>query len=521
MSSSGTSRHFAALDIGSNSFNLSLVRIREDGQWEMVGRHKETVRLAHDLDADGERLSPEAMDRGVEALGRCLEYARGYDAPVRAVATSAVREARNRQEFLDRVRAAYGLEVEVVSGHEEARLIWMGLQADPTLSQRRAFSFDIGGGSVEFCVGTGEDLQFASSLPLGGVRLAGRFFPDGDVSPKALKQCREWVQGRLEPIVRALRTFRWDLSLATAGTVGALMRMVVMRREGHVPLRLSGSCATGEELLAVCREVCATRSVKARRKLPGMDEKRADILPAGAVVVETLVKSLSLTNLEWRDSGVREGVVRDYLERESHVGKAPELGSWRRRGVTSLADSFSLDRDHDRQVERLSRELFLQLSEPLRLDENAGELLEAAAQLHEVGLRIGFDEHHKHSYYVVRHSHLLAGFVDREIEMIAQVARYHRKSHPKPSHPQWMALSEADRRIVSSLSGLLRVADGLDRRHQGAVAGVKAHRGEGGWVLVVQARSGDETGMEIWAADSKKALLEECLGGPVTLVPAA
>lgn len=510
-------KSFAALDIGSNSLHLARMRILPDGSWEQDGRHKEAVRLSEGLEENGNILSEAAMDRALAALARCLDYA-GPDCEVRAVATSAVRDARNRWELLDRIRREVGLDVDVVSGYEEARLIWLGLQADPSLSGRQVFSLDIGGGSAEFGLGEGDRLDFASSLPLGGVRLAGRFFPDGATSPKSVKACREWIEGRLEPVARALHGKRWDLALCSAGTAGNLVRMAVERREGRAPVRQHGLSATAAEILEVCREVCEVRTTKLRKRLPGIDEKRADILPAGALVVECVIRSLGIEALQWSAFGMREGIVRDHLEREAHAQGDPELSSWRRKGVLSLADSFSLDRRHDARVEALVRELFLELRPWHKLDENAGELLEAAAHLHDVGLRVGFEEHHKHSYYVIRHSHLLSGFVDREIELMAQVARYHRKSHPKASHPEWMALKEGDRALVEMLAGILRVADGLDRRHRAVVKGVKAQERDGTLILMVEPVPGEEIGMELWAAQAKSGLLGAALGLSVSLV---
>jgi exopolyphosphatase/guanosine-5'-triphosphate,3'-diphosphate pyrophosphatase len=352
------------------------------------------------------------------------------------------------------------------------------------------------------------------------VRLAGKFFPGGETTPKSIKLCRQWIEGRLEPVVRALRGKRWGMAICSAGTAGNLVRMAVEKREGRAPLRQHGLVATRDELLAVCREVYETRTTKARKKLVGIDEKRADILPAGAMVIECVINGLGLESLQWSGFGMREGIVRDYLDREAHALGTPVLTSWRRSGVVALADSFSLDRRHDEQVESLARDLFIQLQPWHGLDENAGELLEAAAHLHEVGLRVGFEEHHKHSYYVIRHSHLLSGFVDREIEIMAQVARYHRKSNPKPTHPEWMALPEPDRRLVQVLGGILRVADGLDRRHRGVVRGIKVHERGNGLVVVIQPSEGEDPSMELWAAQSKLDLLEEVLGRSVTLVPA-
>lgn len=516
----GTVKRFAALDIGSNSLHLARFRILPDGTWEQDGRHKETVRLSEGLEENGNLLSDAAMDRAMAALGRCVDYA-GIGCEIRAVATSAVRDARNRWEFLDRIRRELSLDVDVVSGYEEARLIWLGLQSDPALAGRTVLSLDIGGGSAEFGLGEGQRLDFASSLPLGGVRMAGRFFPGGETSPKSVKACRQWIDGRLEPVARALQGKSWDLCLASAGTVGNLIRMAVERREGRAPLRQHGLVATRAELTQLCTDLCEARTTKLRRKIPGIDEKRADLLPAGALTVVAMMEFLGVESIQWSGNGLREGVLCDHLERLEHAKGAPELSSWRRKGVLALADAFSLDRKHDRQVERLAAELFIQLQPWHGLSENEGELLEAAAHLHEVGLRVGFEEHHKHSYYVIRHSHLLSGFVDREIEIMAQVARYHRKSHPKLSHPEWMALPEDDRRRVSMLSGIVRLADGLDRRHRAAVASITVHERGKGLVVVVTPRKGESLEMELWAAESKLSLLEETLGRSVTVVPAA
>ncbi len=306
-------QYFGALDIGSNSFNLSLVRIDPEGHWEKIGRHKEIVRLAHDLDADGLSLSEAAIDRAIEALRKCLNFARGKNAPLSAVATSALREARNRDVLLRRAHDELGLDIRVISGEEEARLIWTGLHADPTLAQQSVLSFDIGGGSIELCGGRGNEPQFAISLPLGGVRLAGHFFPDGRTSPESITACRQWIDERLQPVLGMLQSFPRERTLATAGTMGALMKITLMRRDQQLPPVLNGARASREDMLDTCELVLAHRDIPSRSTLPAIDATRVDILPAGALLVSSLIHHLDLSTIEWRDAGVREGTIRNYL----------------------------------------------------------------------------------------------------------------------------------------------------------------------------------------------------------------
>lgn len=507
----------AAIDIGTNSVHMVIARIAANDRFEIVTRQKEMVRLGS---GQGEMrlLEPDAIDRGVAALTRCRQLADSFDAPVYAVATSAVREATNAQVFLDRARDEAGVDVQVISGHEEARLIQLGvLQALP-LFDRRMVLIDVGGGSTEVLVGTEGVPTAARSIKLGSLRMTRRFFPEGVVEPGSLERCRTYVRGRLAPMVHDRDLFRHDVAVASSGTAEALAEMVLGRRDEPAPQSLNAAVITIDELTEVIDELAAARTPEERRKLPDVDPARADILVGGGVVLEQVARAIGATELTISEYALREGVLLDALRRR-RGGSLHHLSDLRRSSVFHLMELCDDDPDHSLQVARLAMQLFDALAGPLTLGPADRELLEAAALLSNVGLFVAHSGHHKHSYYVIRNSEHLMGFTDREIELIAQVARYHRKSQPsEDKHAEFAALSEDDRHRVRSMAALLRVAIGLDRNHDGAVGEVTVEQSADSVILRLNADdpAADLT-LEQYSADHRSSLLATQLGRSVVV----
>lgn len=514
----------AAIDIGTNSVHMLIARVAANDRFEVITRQKEMVRLGS---GQGEMkvLEADAIDRGVAALARCRSLADSFDAPVYAVATSAVREATNAEEFLRRARDEAGVEVQVISGYEEARLIQLGvLQALPVFDQRLAL-IDVGGGSTEVLIGQQGVAAYARSIKLGSLRMTRRFFPEGVVEGDALARCRTYVRGRLAPMVHDTAQLVHDIAVASSGTAEALATMVLARRDAPEPQSLNAATITRAELTAVIEELAAVATTEERRKLDGVDPSRADILVGGGVVLEQVCEALGVEELTISEFALREGVLLDALHRW-RGGTLHHLSDLRRSSVFHLMELCDDDPDHSLQVARLVLQLHDALGARLGLGDADRELLEAAALLSNVGLFISHSGHHKHSYYVIRNSEHLMGFTDREIELIAQVARYHRKSQPsEDKHPEFAALTESDRRRVRSMAGLLRVAIGLDRNHDGAVDEVDVH------VVDVDADAADavvtlqlvpvdpeaDLTLERYSADHRSALLSQQLGAEVVV----
>jgi exopolyphosphatase/guanosine-5'-triphosphate,3'-diphosphate pyrophosphatase len=509
----------AALDIGTNSFHLVVARPASGNRFETLTREREVVRLGHG-GGDMKVMSAEAIERGIACLGRMRRIADSYGATMRAVATSAVREAVNAQAFLDRARAVAGVEVEVISGGEEARLIHLGvLQAVPVYD-RRMLLVDIGGGSTELVLGERGETLASRSFKVGAVRLTDRFFPAGVVSRRSVAACREYVRGILSHFQRAVDDLGFEVAVASSGTAEAVAR-VAHAATGAEALRTYNCFEfTAAELAGVVAELARRRTASSRAKVAGLEPGRADIIVAGALILDAVATMFGVERFTFSEAALRDGVLVDTVSRmngwDTAGGALHHLGDVSRRSIRQLAERCDDDPAHSAHVARLAVELFDALAPLHGLDATAREYLEAGALLANVGLVVAHSKHHLHAYYVIRNSEL-AGLTDLEIEIVAQIARYHRKSEPKAAHPEFAALGPDDQALVRALAGILRVAIGLDRSHRGRVRGVRAEIHAQRVVVLAEAAPGDDVSLELYAATERTSLLEAVIGRRVEL----
>jgi exopolyphosphatase/guanosine-5'-triphosphate,3'-diphosphate pyrophosphatase len=513
-----TSDTLAAIDIGTNSVHGVVARLTEGEtgpRFEILEREKEVVRLGSSA-GDIRELDAEAIDRTVADLDRFRQVAEVHSAPITAVATSAVREAENRDVLLDRAWTEAGVHIDVVSGTEEARLIHLGvLQAVPVFDQRLLLC-DIGGGSTELLVGLRGEVLASRSLKLGAIRLTRRFFDGELVHPGAVDACRRFVRSTLAPFGREIRALDVEVAIGSSGTITALAAMAAVRATGSKPRSISNQTLTRAQLDDVVAELIAAPTPAARADLPGLDPGRADIILAGALILEQVVHTLDLGELIISDYALREGVLLDAWQRR-HGGSLHHLSDLRRQSVLSLSEAMDEDLPHSIQVARLALELFDATRHRHGLDDGARELLEAAALLCNVGMFLSHAQHHKHSYYVIRSTDRLSGFKDHEVELIALVARYHRKSEPRSKHTEFASLDADDQALVRVLAGILRVATGLDRNHAARVAGVQIEDTKAGLTVRAVPADGADISLELYAAAQRKDLLESVLEVPVTV----
>ena len=517
-----SSEVIAAIDIGTNSVHMVIARAAANGRFEVLTRQKEMVRLGSGR-GEMKELEPDAVDRGVAALARCRSLAESFEAEITAVATSAVREARNRDVFLDRARREAGVVVDVINGAEEARLIYLGvLQALPVFDQPLLL-VDVGGGSTEVLFGRGGDVPFARSLKLGSLRMTRRFFPDGVVEGDALDRSRRYVADRLAQVAHDAAGQVHEIAVASSGTAEAVAAMALAASDDAAPQSMNGTVVSRRQVTEVVEALAAAATTDERRRLPGMDPARADILLGGAVVLEQVCRALKVKSLTVSEFALREGVLLDAMETR-WGGTLDRTADLRRASIFHVMGLCDDDPDHSMQVARLSLGLFDALRTRLGLAPSVRELLEAAALLANVGLVVAHSGHHKHSYYVIRNSEHLMGFTDREVEMIAQIARYHRKSPPsEDKHAEFAALDEPDRATVRAAAALLRVAIGLDRNHDGAVDRVEVDEGADGRTTVRAVAATHDGGpsdlsLECWSANERVRLLAEVLGADVEVV---
>jgi exopolyphosphatase/guanosine-5'-triphosphate,3'-diphosphate pyrophosphatase len=481
------------------------------------------IRLGHG-GGDMKELATDAIDRGVAALQRMRGIADSFGAAVRAVATSAVREATNAADFLGRARDEAGVDIEVISGVEEARLIQLGvLQAVPVYD-RRMLLVDVGGGSTELLVGERGETIAARSLKVGAVRWTDRFFPGGTVTPRAVRACRDHTRDLLSHFVHEVADRGFDVAVASSGTAEAIAQMVhAATGPDVVPLRTYNCFEfTTPELSGVVDELLRHRTAAGRARVRGLEASRADIIVAGALILETVATTFGVERFTFSEAALRDGVLLDTMSRLSgdRLGPLHHLRDVSMRSIRQLAERCDDDPAHSAHVAGLAVSLFDGLAALHRLDGTAREYLEAGALLANVGLVVAHSKHHLHAYYVIRNSEL-AGLTDAEIEVIAQIARYHRKSAPKPSHPEFSALPAADQELVRALAAMLRVAIGLDRSHQARVREVRTEVGAKRVVLRVESADHADTSLELHAANERKELLEAVLRRRVDVVAAS
>ncbi len=513
------SETLAAVDVGTNSLHLVVARTTEGERFEVLTREKEMVRLGSGS-SDMKELAPAAIERAITALDRFRRVAESHGAPLRAVATSAVREADNRDVLIRRALEEAGVEIEVVSGVEEARLIHLGVLQGLEVFDRRLLLCDIGGGSTELLVGEQGEVLASTSLKLGAVRLTDRFFAAEGLHPSAVESCRRHIQGVLASFDRAVGAHGYEVAIGSSGTIEQVLRLA-RGLAGEEPLRtLNGAILKRKQVAQVVEAVIEARADAAVGDLPDVDAKRADILLAGALILEGVVKRFGIKELVISESALREGVFLDTLQRQ--VGTAQHrLRDVARRSVLDLMAACDEDPAHSQHVAFLALELFDATADLHGLGDEARSLLEAGALLANVGLVISHAKHHKHSYYVVRNSDRLVGFTDGEIEVVAQIARDHRKSAPKPLHPEWAALDAEAQEVVRVAAGVLRVAIGLDRSHRRLVSGVEVAVGETVAITAVPASAEADLSLERYAAETGTGLLAEVLGRPVAIRLAA
>jgi exopolyphosphatase/guanosine-5'-triphosphate,3'-diphosphate pyrophosphatase len=503
----------AAIDCGTNSIHMIVVRIRPDLSFEVIDREKEMVRLGSG-GLGGRALTPEAMAAALQAFPRFRRLAESHQVEeILAAATSAVREAENGGEFLAAVEHETGIKPRVISGTEEARLIHLAAVYGVDVAGASAVVVDIGGGSVEITHGAGNALRVAKSFKLGVIRLTERFVRTDPLSGRDERKLVKHIDGELTKYLRDIRDAGFDRVIGTSGTILSLGTVATAERR-RASDEIRNLRVPAKQIHRLRKEI-VSRSISDRMKLPGLDPRRADLIVSGAVLLDTVLRKLGAEEITLCDLALREGLVLDYIQRNrKHIAQAGQYPDIRRRSVIELAERCSYWPEHANQVARLSLSIFDQTRSAHVLTDREREWLEFAALLHDIGTHISYPRHHKHSYYLIKNGDL-RGFEPLESEIIGLVARYHRKSAPRKSHGDFGALSAKSRRTVRTLGAILRFAETLDRSHAQAVTGVEVH--DRNTEYLVKLRTAGDAELELWAAQRQIAPLEQVVGKSIRL----
>ncbi|NRB09993.1 MAG: Ppx/GppA family phosphatase [Richelia sp.] len=519
-------RILAAIDMGTNSVHMVIVRIEPAlPAFSIIGREKETVRLGDRHIATGD-LKQENMKKTIAALGRFQEIAKSLHAEnIVAVATSAVREAPNGKDFLQRVEEEVGLRVDLISGPEEARRIYLGVLSGMEFNNHPHIIVDIGGGSTEIILGDSHQERVLTSTKVGAVRLTGELIHSDPISNIEFQYLQAYAKGMLERSVdEVLGSLKFGESarlVGTSGTIETLAMIHAQEKLGYEPSTLNGYQFSLKELRDWVNRL-RKMTYNERVEIPGMPDKRSEVILAGAVILQKVMTLLGVDDITVCERALREGVIVDWMLSHGLIeDRLRYQGSVRKRSVLKVAKKFGVNLEYSDRVANFALSLLEQTQYLLHSwGEEDKELLWAAAILHNCGHYITHDSHHKHSYYLIRNGELL-GYTETEIEIIANLARYHRKSAPKKKHENYRNLiGKRNKILVGQLSSILRLAVALDRRKIGAIHQVKCEYNRDIQELLLRVfpqQIDDDCALELWSLDFKKDVFEAEFG--VKLVP--
>ena len=511
----------AAIDIGTNSLHIVIVKIEAAlPSFTIVAREKETIRLGDRNLITGE-LKPEIMNKAMACLGRfkTIAYSLGVTSIV-AVATSAVRESPNGKEFLQQIETQVGLTVDLISGPEEARRIYLGVLSGMEFNNQPHIIIDIGGGSTELILGDSEEPRSLTSTKIGAVRLTGELVKSDPITETEFKYLQAYARGMLERSVEEvqgkLKIGDFPRLIGTSGTIETIATIHAREKLGLVPSTLNGYQFSLQDLRTWVIRLRRMTNIE-RAAIPGIPEKRSEVILAGAVILQEAMTLLGVESLTVCERSLREGVIVDWMLAHGFIDNRLRFqSSIRQRSVLKTAKKYQTNLEHGDRVAAFALSIFDQTQAQIHnWGANQRQLLWAAAVLHNSGHHVSHSAHHKHSYYLIRNSELL-GYNETEIEIIANIARYHRKSPPKKKHENYRNLLHKEHRtMVNQLSAILRLAVALDRRQIGAISHVQCEyvpNFKEFKMLIFPSLIDDECALEMWSLDYKKGVFEEEFG---------
>ncbi|ACF42827.1 Ppx/GppA phosphatase family protein [Pelodictyon phaeoclathratiforme] len=508
----------AAIDLGTNSFHMIIVEESPQKGIVEIDRVKDMICIGRGS-ISTKMLDEEAMQSGIAALKNFLVLASHHGVAsenVIAFATSAIREAKNSGDFIRRVKEETGLKIKIISGKEEAEFIYYGVRNAVKIGNSSDLLFDIGGGSVEFVLVNQKGLQLLESRKIGVARMCERFVASEPIASHDIKMLEQYFTAEMVTAVEKASQLKVTRAIASSGTAQNIARMIQSMKGSQSETSLNNSTFTRTEFQALYQAILPLGAAE-RKKITGLDEKRVDLIVPGLILVDMIFRLFNLTEIVISDSALREGMVLHYLKHRLQSGtkrSSDDDLDIRRESVYELAFRCGWTRNHAEHVARLSLQLFDKLALLHHLDESYRELLEYASLLHNIGAFIAISSHHKHSQYIILNGEL-RGFSPLETEIIAHVARYHRKSPPTERHAAYSMLPSASKRAVDLLSGILRLANGLERGHRQNVQKINVQVTANTIILHLKTRF--EPDIEIWAADLLKPWLEKLLNKSIIL----
>lgn len=502
----------AAIDLGTNSIKILIVKRGAEGQMQVLFRHRAVVRLGEGTfskNGKANRLSKQVQERTLKVFQSYAKFLEAYKVDVvRATGTSALRESENGAEFVKLVREKTGIALEILPGQEEARLIVKGVASEYALPKKPVILIDIGGGSCEITLSRKGKIEKFVSLPLGAVRLTELYLPSSRPNPADFKKLDQHV-------LKTLKTNwpnpeKYQLAFGSAGTIRALGRMI-----SKTELTEDDRLITNRQLERAVQKISKLNK-KRIAALPGIDAKRAEILSAGTRVLQQVFKYFDVRELKVSQRGLREGLLIDLFEKPQRPTMVPSEEGVPKDFLSAAARKYNSNQAHCQHVWKLANHLFDELQPVHLLPNSAKRILRVATLLHDVGHYVSENSHHKHSYYILRNTDFPI-LTEKEKVFVAVLARYHRKSMPKDDHEGYKDLNPEEKKLISTLASILRLADSLDAPHDQSVKWLKCVWGPGTVRVGVELKESSKLNQEV--IKDKAKLFELIHKVQVTVVP--
>jgi exopolyphosphatase/guanosine-5'-triphosphate,3'-diphosphate pyrophosphatase len=505
----------AAIDIGTNSIHMIIVKVTSGQSYEVLVQEKEMVKLGVGVFAN-KMLSQRAFDAGIETISRYVQLADEYGVEhIITAATSATREAKNGREFLDRLIQDVGLNPQMISGKEEARLIFLAVRKAIDLNKQNAMVIDIGGGSTEVVIGNKEEVFFKNSLKLGVLRLLDWVGDQGPLNKSKQEALREHVKEVAGKTMKEASMAGFSKVIGTSGTIRTLGEAALEMRDVNIINSVNAEVIKAKDLEKIVDKLLELPADK-RTDVKGISENRVDAIHLGGLLLLELLKMAGTKEITLSDASLREGLIIDYIEKNGlKLSDLVEGKNIRERSCLLMAMRYETDIEEKKHVGILALQLFDQLKEVHQMDSDARELLQNACLIFDVGLFVNFQDYHKHAAYLILNGRL-RGFNNEERIMLALMARYHRKSGPKKKHEVYGQLQEKERDLIRGLAGILRIAVGLDKTKNQWVEKLTCEIGSDFLIIKI---FGDATmDLEIWEAQRFSDVLAKYLKRNVTVM---
>ena len=497
-------QHFAVVDVGSNAMRCQVAVVDKPKHYRVIEQDRQPVRLGHEVFKTG-KLNPETVEAALKVLGGFKKLAdRFHVKAIRAAGTSALREASDSRAFIRRA-AKIGIPLEVLSEEDEARLISLGIMSGLRFHLPLGLFLDIGGGSVELAVANTTNTYCLFSLPLGAVRMTEKLIAHDPPRRREVRELREYVRAQLKSVVRRIQQEKFTMAFGSGGTITALAETDA-RITGY-PNRAGSLIVLRRQRLKTLLELLLNEPAAKRAAMISGDPKRADIIIAGGFVLYEIMSEIGLEYIFVSRRGLRDGLMVDLLQQ-----RYAESGPWhpdadRAESLDQVCQKYLYDAAHAHHVSQLALNLFYQLHDLHGLPERYASILHAAAMLHDIGLFLAGPKHHKHSYYLIKSSGMNS-FNRLDLDLVANVARYHRKAHPSQKHLGFSQLSPPNQEIVRKLSALVRLADAFDFKHGQQVDNLSCTFKKARTLTLLAASAGNLT-EEIEWAEQKGKLIQE------------